>query len=87
MQAVHIEHAVHIVPSHTPHAGICLVVCRVGTSAYRPRAILCQVVRGLSNPVLKSVWSFGEWGISLTRPMLESVSSFLMLESVSSFLR
>ena len=62
-----------------PRAGICLVVRREGNHYYTARDVICLVLC--------------RWGVSLTRPVLESVSSFVsmavsltrpVLQSVSS---
>ena len=61
--------------SYTPREGICvfgLVVRRVGSFSYTPRGSMCHVE--------------GWWGVSLTRPVMEPVSSFgLVVRRVGSF--
>ena len=67
---------------YTRRDGICLLVRRLGS--------LCNT------RLLESVWWFAGWGVSLTRPVQQSVSSLnrsgitlrrLALESVSSFFK
>ena len=57
---------------YTSPVGICLVVRREGIISYTPRASMCLV--------------WGWWGVSLTRPVMESLCSFgLIVRRVGSF--
>ena len=65
-----------------PSARVCLFVRRVGSFSYTPGGQICQVLL------------FVGWGVTFTRPVLESLASFGMcgvsptyalLESVWSF--
>ena len=59
-----------------PRFGICLVARRVGNFSYTPRASMScfRFVRvSLTHRVMESVGLFGGWGVSLKRPVLESV--------------
>ena len=57
---------------YTSPVGICFVVRREVSISYTPRASMCLV--------------WGWWGVSLTRPVMESVCSFgLIIRRVGSF--
>ena len=61
---------------YTSRLKIHLIIRLVRSRLIRPTP-LCLVVRRLRSMVLKSVWLFGGWGVPTTRPVLESVSSFV----------
>ena len=51
----------------------CLVVRRQGNISYTPRPNICLGLVGsfsYTPLAMESVWSFGGWGVSLTRPVL-----------------
>ena len=65
--------------SYTPRTTICLIIRRFASLSYTPRPGICLVVRWVMShyymPMLGSVSSICDWGVSLTRPVLQSVSS------------
>ena len=63
---------------YTPRAGICLVVWRLRSFSDTPRNGFCLVIQlvGSFSYKPRAVWLFDGLGVSPTRPVLESVSSF-----------
>ena len=68
--------------SYTPRSGICLFVWRVGSLYYMPRAVICLVVRWEGSLYYTArdriCLVLGRWGVSLTRPVLKSVWSYVV---------
>ena len=67
--------------SYTPRDGIRLVIRRLGSLSYTSPAGISLVTWLVGsfpyNPVLESVCSFGGLEVSVTRPMLNFVRSFI----------
>ena len=65
---------------YMPCAGICLVHKRFGRFSKTPSAVISLLVRldrSLYYTARDGYYVFlGRWGVSLTRPVLESISSF-----------
>ena len=62
----------------TPRDGFCLVVWRLGSFPDTPRDGFCLVIQlvGSFSYTPRALWLFVGFGVSPTRPVLESVSSF-----------
>ena len=63
--------------SYTPRAAVCLVVKRVGRLSYTSPVGICFVVRREGSisytPRTSMCLAWGWWGVSLTRPVIESL--------------